>query len=371
MRLTISFFWGHLLKGVKTSDSTANKVFVVIAAIYDLTTPKSPVVFSNYPHLVPHFTKEETTGVVDIYARPLGISSWGTFLENLKKLAFLPDENCYHVGVVIAGFFLIQGLKKRAHQQQDFFETRATELLRSDSFSQHLNRCYGLPTDDNGIHQHSYDIADAVLRRQGSSAPLVLRRTGILNSQGQFASMAAWWYYNRVCFPNRALAPPDSLDDLVVGAVKLMSAKRLSDTDTMDNGFPKEATFQHLFNEAMSVLLPVHNYLVPEFNTFALDEDGEPAHGELDFYINGTLQWCLELLRNGDKIGEHLGRFEENTGKYREVQQKSYLVVDCRGPKLRAITPDEARCTLYFAEDFRSCRCKMRMNEEITINLNP
>jgi hypothetical protein len=33
--------------------------------------------------------------------------------------------------------------------------------------------------------------------------------------------------------------------------------------------------------------------------------------GKLDFYINCELQWCLELLRKDDKIGEHLLRFDE------------------------------------------------------------
>ena len=186
---------------------------------------------------------------------------------------------------------------------------------------------------------------------------------------GQFASLAASWYYNRVCFPDRALTAPDSLDDLVAQAVGLMSAKRMS--DTLENGFPKEATFQHLFNEALSNLLPISNYVIPEFNTFALDKDGAPVYGELDFYINGDLQWCLELLRQGDKIGEHLKRFDASVGKYREVQQKSHLVVDCRGPKKRTAQVDMSRCTLYFAEDFRSCICKMRLDQEVTIQLQP
>ena len=37
--------------------------------------------------------------------------------------------------------------------------------------------------------------------------------------------------------------------------------------------------------------------------------------------------------------------------KYREVKPKEYLVADCRGPKERSVKIDEARCTMYFADD--------------------
>ena len=80
--------------------------------------------------------------------------------------------------------------------------------------------------------------------------------------------------------------------------------------------------------------------------------------GELDFYINGDKQWCLELLRLGDKIGEHVARFEDHKGKYRKVIKKDHLVVDCRGPKVgREARNEESRSTLYFSEDFKKCIC--------------
>ena len=94
--------------------------------------------------------------------------------------------------------------------------------------------------------------------------------------------------------------------------------------------------------------------------------------GELDFYINGSLQWCLELLRNGDKIGERLARFKPRTGKYRNVEAKDYLVVDCRPPKRgngAQIAVD--RCNLYFEENFTKCRVQMRTKPEQLVSLQP
>ena len=360
-------FWEDLLKGIKTIDEEDN-IVVIIAATYDLTTPDSPVVFSEYPHIVPNFTLEESEEAVGMYSVPLGVQSWDLFFGNLRRLARLHHDT-YHIGVMIAGFRLIQDLKKDANEKHLYSELHATNKLRSTDFLSRLKRCFGLPVDAerNDVHAHSYDIADAVLKKSKDSIPVALLRSGILAKNGEFASTAASWYYNRVCFPNRADVAPESLDDLVIKAVGLLSAKRLS--DKLEDGFPKEATFQHLFNEALSNLLPISNYVIPEFNTFALDEKQNPVYGELDFYINGDLQWCLELLRNGDKIGDHLARFHPSIGKYREVVKMSYLVVDCRGPKKGEVKVDESRCTLYFAEDFRSCICKMRLQEEVTLSL--
>ena len=209
-----------------------------------------------------------------------------------------------------------------------------------------------------GLHDTS---AIEVVPEDVALGPFV--RSGVLNKTGKFTNIAAEWFYNSQCFPNRAANPPDSLDSLVKGVVPKLSAKRLA--DTLENGFPKEATFQHLFNEEMSKLLPITVKLIPELNTFVKPTEGSDGTGELDFYINGRLNWCLELLRCGYKVKKHLDRFNPVDGIYRDVPTKEYLVVDCRGPKKGSgCKADRNRCTLYFSEDFKSCRCKMRLEEE-------
>mmetsp|Transcript_11136 Transcript_11136/g.24820 ORF Transcript_11136/g.24820 Transcript_11136/m.24820 type:complete len:167 (-) Transcript_11136:1099-1599(-) len=156
---------------------------------------------------------------------------------------------------------------------------------------------------------------------------------------------------------------PDSLDQLVRLSVASLSALRLR--NSVDDGFPKEAAFQHFFNEAMSMHLTVENFLIAELNTWAVDSSGKEISGELDFYIDGQLQWCLELLRNGDKIGEHLVRFHPHSGKYREVKARQYLVVDCRPPKMGGgALVDPNQCTLYFEDHYTKCRVRMRTEDE-------
>lgn len=120
----------------------------------------------------------------------------------------------------------------------------------------------------------------------------------------------------------------------------------------------------------MSQLLPLQNVIIPELNTVVENSPQNIQTGELDFYINGNLKWCLELLRCGDKIGPHLARFDANNGKYRKVDVRDYIVVDCRGPKIGSgVQPSASRCTLYFDLNFQRCLCQVRKEAPITVEL--
>ena len=98
----------------------------------------------------------------------------------------------------------------------------------------------------------------------------------------------------------------------------------------------------------MSQFLPLENAIVPELNTTVKNLPSDPdVTGELDFYVNGKLKWCLQLLRKGEGIGEYIGRFDLNNGKYRKVDMNESIVVDGRGPKIGGgVKPSESRCTL-------------------------
>jgi hypothetical protein len=107
----------------------------------------------------------------------------------------------------------------------------------------------------------------------------------------------------------------------------------------------------------------------PELNTFAKDSSGNVITGELDFFVGGKLSWAIEVTRKGDKINEHVSRFDPNNGKYRAIGHSAWIVVDCRGPRVKQVESKEARCTLYFAEDFQTVECKMRLQPLQSITL--
>jgi len=51
--------------------------------------------------------------------------------------------------------------------------------------------------------------------------------------------------------------------------------------------------------------------------------------GELDFWVDGVLEWGIELLRRGQRKGEHIKRFLRN-GTYAKFAPKKARVVDFR-----------------------------------------
>ena len=88
---------------------------------------------------------------------------------------------------------------------------------------------------------------------------------------------------------------------------------------------------------------------------------------EIDFYLNGSLRWGIELLVNGDGIGEHMAQFAAN-GKYAALAVKDYAIVDLRcnldGIVTNVIRKPE-RITVFFkVGDFSSCRCIFGLDED-------
>ena len=77
--------------------------------------------------------------------------------------------------------------------------------------------------------------------------------------------------------------------------------------------FPKEAVFQHLFMEGLALHTPPECSICTELSKIFPSETNvnsqQAIAGEIDFYLNGSLRWGIELLVNGDGIGEYLSRF--------------------------------------------------------------
>ena len=269
------------------------------------------------------------------------------------------------------GLFLLEHRRKSISDDVD--ENEAAASLRSGSFVTFLERCFipeRLPEEGRTriVAAILYPKSKETTTKDPMLVPYI--RSGMLTETGHFSCAAAQWFYNQTCFPRRAGVLPNNLDELVRSSVASLSTSRLR--NSVNQGFPKEAAFKHFFNEAMSMHLTVDNFLIPELNTWAVDSSGEEISGELDFYVDGHLQWCVELLRNGDKIGEHLARFHSHTGKYREVKARQYLVVDCRPPKRGSGAQiDPNRCNLYFEDNYTRCRMQMRTETEEFLSLQP
>jgi hypothetical protein len=114
-----------------------------------------------------------------------------------------------------------------------------------------------------------------------------------------------------------------------------------------------ETSFQQLLNEAMTSLLPTDASIQTEYRTKALGFMGDTKRGFIDFYVNDTVQWAVELLRLGSGLTEHRNRFHPITGKYRTLPTKKHLAVDIRGPRdiNQEVSPQQDICLLYFSAD--------------------
>ena len=166
---------------------------------------------------------------------------------------------------------------------------------------------------------------------------------------------AETFYYNHL-FPRRSATRPATLLKLVEKVVSFISASRLDDGCEEVQHQPKEATYQHLFSEALARSLPAGHPFLAEKSV----RRGGHAPGSVDFFINGDVKWALELVRGRSDVAGHVGRFDED-GKYAQlgVELDDWLVVVCHTSHNARMQEDASPqiCTLYF--DTASTMCKL------------
>lgn len=79
------------------------------------------------------------------------------------------------------------------------------------------------------------------------------------------------------------------------------------------------------FYRAATSVLPENNNISPDVGRIF------GSNRYVDFYVNGTLQWAIELLREGSKSAEHEDRFKPG-GLYYTMKShiKEYVILDFR-----------------------------------------
>ena len=356
------------------SDWCAN-VIVVVSATYFLTNEDdSPIALRSQPRIEVEdllLTKDEAKELFEIrFVYP----SWRTYESDLFRLTN-GNAAAFAIGMDIIGYksFSVDNRSEEILSE----EMAVKELHEGVAFLESLERCFPLKTVDTESHFQILDsIVDAykvdvgegfTSSRRDNDAVSKLKKAGILSKSNRFTCPAAASFYYSMVYPRASFSsePPWSLAELVTKATARLSARLLRVARQVNKmgvlQTPKEAVFQQLFHESIASLLPPSYRIVPEYGTEALMQ-GKMKTGELDFYIRHGAKWGLELVRDGDGIGEHLRRI---IGKYQNVEADEWLVVDCRvnggRPNLAA-----DRCSLVFADDCRSCQCYMRLSPQPT-----
>jgi energy-coupling factor transporter ATP-binding protein EcfA2 len=366
-------FWYALIKG--SSSWMPKHIHIIISATHmlEVDRPESPVLFGS---ITSQLTRDHFR-ISDNEARQLLNLDNGLPL----KLRFptlmeviIRECNGHFASLRLSCDFLYHRYREVvAPAQEDVFV-----YYLSDLFASKLGRCFGgghkIPT--GGLELFLIKC----LVRDPTCAPLVgnlnddetlhllrLKKAGIVEQDQHgkvlFTSPLAERFYSKLLFPNRAYNySPQSPQELIQKVIESMSASVLRHSVVGTDDFPKEAVFQHLFMTGLSLHTPPTCYICPEMSRVFSDFPHQPEqhiNGEIDFYLNGSLRWGIELLVNGDKIGQHMSRFEVN-GKYAALGVKDYIVVNLQGNYNRIatnITRYPKRMTIYFKHDFSSCDC--------------
>jgi len=93
-----------------------------------------------------------------------------------------------------------------------------------------------------------------------------------------------------------------------------------------------EDFFQKEFYRALTTVIAppsvLHKYVI-QTNVGKRNDGSSAANKQLDVFINDELRWAVELLQNGDRLGEHIDRFAPG-GDYTPLKAKHAAVVDFR-----------------------------------------
>jgi hypothetical protein len=374
-------FWRFLIKVLPTFERLKSLRFI-ISATHSLEGGKeSPVEFDWLPQLdrSDFLLNDQDAKRVLQLPPPTGLPSH----LSLPRLQTIMIRECG--GLIGALKISVDWL---ANKFEKVFDGKETEFIRyylSGGILKPIARCFGSAHSpateqllkavinrcltEEPVNERAIDLSPEVQTETRS-----LLKSGILAYQNdgctlQFSSPLALKYYLNHFFPKRSLTNPVSIHSLVSAVIKSMSASVLQ--QSIVNGFPKEATFQHLFMGGLTRFTKPYCAVCPELAK-VFPRPNEPEEdvrisGEIDFYLDGELRWGIELLINGDGIKEHISRFGPG-GKYYDLSLTDYVVVDIRGNatgETTNIQRDPHRITVFFKRgDFSSCKCIFGMSEE-------
>jgi hypothetical protein len=198
----------------------------------------------------------------------------------------------------------------------------------------------------------------------------VLFETNVL--EFEFSSPLARRYYSHWIFGNRSSQPPTSLRALISDVISSMSSSMLI-RSTVPRDFPKEAALQIMFWSGLAKYTPPQWEICSELSKAFPDQKNDmirsPISAEIDLFLYGNFRWGIELLIKGDRIGEHMSRFQPS-GKYYELKLDDYIMVDLRpwqeGDQSN-IYRHENKVTVFFSTEYDMARCIFGLQEEVVV----
>lgn len=368
-------FWNLLVK--TTASWLPRNIRFIISGTHSLAgRPGSPVEFESLPRLSRSdflLTDEESYQFLN--------SSCIGLPKTMSEFQTLKDVLVRGAGGLIAALRLsVDALKNAFIKDTQPTETDVLQYSLTKQFIQNMARCFGTrhakPIGDDfkvflrKCYMNENIRLDGLQNVHDAASFDSLEKAGILVQQlpdlsFKFSSQFAKMFYFDWVFPKRSPSAPSSLPELIRDVISSMSSSVLRNS-TVPGSFPKEAVFQHLFMEGLALFTIPESSICPELSTvFPKNPKNNPTNscvpGEIDFYLNGNLRWGIELLINGEGIGEHMARFEAPNGKYFALNVNDYAVIDFRGNSSGNVTNVSRlpkRYSVFFKQgDYTSATC--------------
>jgi hypothetical protein len=148
------------------------------------------------------------------------------------------------------------------------------------------------------------------------------------------SSLHRWYIEWKLCGILDTSFRADNILDFVIDVISKFSPGMLSTTRRVSAAGhvqrPLEAQYQDEFYRCC------HTHYNGSLVTFL---EFSTAKGRVDFYIPAK-HWGVELLRDGDQLAQHSGRFSSQTGSYgTPLSLTDYIILDCRTTQPRVHHP--------------------------------
>ena len=154
-------------------------------------------------------------------------------------------------------------------------------------------------------------------------------RLGVIGRENDvgyfFPSLLHRWYVEWKLWDTlpKANFETNGLLDFAIRVISCFSPTRLATTRRLASGGIQQVPEAHYQDEFY-----LNCHICSKGSILSFPESGT-SRGRGDFYIPAK-EWGVELLRNGDKLAQHCGRFSPNGPYTTDLPLSDHIILDCR-----------------------------------------
>ncbi len=367
---TNSAFWKALSKEVNLPKT----IRFVIASTYLIGGKDSPVEMEDFPRITP-----VNMLLTPVQSRSYLVDYLKFEFKDFTSLVDLIVEDCGgNIGAltIVDDYYRTEFYGRHTHIQEQvlierFISSVHLRMKRLFGSESRLNNKFR-PVIIDLLYGESVYIADNDFAQDTELKHYVkcgIISRDVLSGLTTFSNAMSRRYFIYQTYPRKALTNPDNVIDLVLVAIGKLSAREL--TQSVENEFPKESTFQHLMMSTVTSSLTAITHVYPEISN-VIGTDAK-IHGRVDFFINSTLRWGIELLIKGDRLKEHRPRFIGD-GKYVDLLCNQYIVVDFRdiaySVQVKPVVKENVITVYFYKGNYETAQCLLPDGNVQTISLS-